>query len=146
MEELPLPCALHPSSTPSTNIRVYISSLCDSCTVQEVKVDMSQHRLNSRWRRYLKSFRGRDEKKGIWGFGDADRAWNRTGIFQEGISRSGSPRHRGCWPRNDRSWMCLAPIEEEVVSKNGRLCHGDSWPKNDKSWVVLSPIQEEAEI
>jgi hypothetical protein len=40
----------------------------------------------------------------------------------------------------------LAPIEEEMVSPTGKLCHKDSWPKNDRSWVILNPIVEEVKI
>jgi hypothetical protein len=146
MDGLPLPCTLRSGSDSHLEISVYTSSLWSSCAVEEEKVDMSQLRLNSQWRRHLKSFRGRDEKTGHSAEGDADSDGARVWTFQEGISRSGSPRHRGCWPRNDHSWMRLAPIEEEVASPTGKLCHKDSWSKNDRSWMILNPIVEEAEI
>jgi hypothetical protein len=148
MDNLQLPCTLHSSSDSHLEISVYLytSSLCSSSAVEEEKVDMSQLRLNSQWGRHLKSFRGRDEKTGYCAEGDADSDGARAWTFQEGISRSGSPRHRGCWPRNDHSWMRSAPIEEEVVSPTGKLCHKDSWPRNDRSWMILNPIVEEVEI
>jgi hypothetical protein len=146
MDDLPLPCTLSSSSNSGLEISVYTSSLCSSCAVEEEKVDMSQLRLNSQWRRHLNNFRGRDEKTGHWAKGDADSDGTRVWAFQEGIPRSGSPRHRGCWLRNDHSWMRLAPIEEEVVSPTGKLCHKDSWPKNGRSWMILNPIVEEVEI
>jgi hypothetical protein len=145
MDDLQLPCTLRPSSDSHLEIDVYTSSLCSSCAVEE-KVNMSQLRLNSQWRRHLKSSRGRDEKTGHWVEGGADSDGARAWAFQDGTSRSGSPRHRGFWPRNDHSWMRLAPIEEEVVSPTRKLCHKDSRPKNDRSWMILNPIVEEVEI
>jgi hypothetical protein len=146
MDDLQLSCTLRSSSDSHLEISASTYSLYSSCAVEEEKVDMSQLRLNSQWRRHLKSFRGRDEKTGHWAEGDADSHEARVRTFQERISRSGSPRRRGCWPRNDHSWMRLAPIEEEVVSPTGKLCHKDSWPKNDRSWMILNPIVEEVEI
>jgi hypothetical protein len=146
MDGLPLSCTFRSSSDSHLGISVYTFSLYSSCAVEEEKVDMSQLRLKSQWRRHLKNFRERDEKTGHWAEGGADSDGARVWIFQEGISRSGSPRQRGCWPRNDHSWMRLAPIEEEVVSPTGKLSHKDSWPKNDRSWVILNPIVEEMEI
>jgi hypothetical protein len=142
IDYFPLACS-RSSSDSHLDISVYLSSLCSSCADEEEKVDMSQLRLNSQWRRQLKSFRGRAKKTGHWTEGDADSDGVRVWIFREGISRSESPRYRGCWPRNDHSWMQLAPIEEEVASPTGKLCHKDSWPKNDWSWVILNPIVEE---